>query len=94
MNTSFRQNEDVIARQIAGETLLVPIRGDLAGMQRLFALDKVGEHIWQLLEAPTASEALVESVLAHFEVGQEQAQADVHEFLAELLGAGLIVEVS
>jgi len=72
----------------------VPIRGNLAGMQRLFALDKVGEHVWQLLDAPITGETIVESVLAHFEVGQEQAQADVQEFLAELLAADLIVEVS
>jgi len=42
----YRHSEDVVTRQIVGETLLVPIRGDLAGSQRLFALDAVGEFIW------------------------------------------------
>jgi hypothetical protein len=90
----FRKNKDVIARQIAGETLLVPIRGDLAGMQRLFALDKVGEYVWQLLDNPTDGETMVDSVVANFGVDREQAQADIQEFVAELLAAGLIVEVS
>jgi len=94
VSPSFRQNQDIIARQIAGETLLVPIRGDLAGMQRLFALDKVGEYIWQLLDAPIDCDLIVQSVLANFEVDQEQAQADVQGFLEELLAAGLILEVS
>lgn len=82
----------MIARQIAGEMLLVPIRGDLAGMQRIFALDEVGECIWQQLDAETTLEAIRDAVLANFDVREEQAEADIQEFIAELLEAGLIVE--
>ena len=94
MSATYRKQDSTIARQIAGETILVPIRGDLAGLQRLFAVDAVGEHIWQQLDAEQTVEDLCESVLAHFEVGPEQAQADVSEFVAELVQAGLVVERS
>jgi hypothetical protein len=94
LSLRYRKNEDVIARQIAGETLLVPIRGDLAGMQRIFALDKVAEYIWQQLDAETTLEAIRDGVLANFDVSMEQAEADIGGFIAELLEAGLIVEGS
>jgi hypothetical protein len=94
LSPRYRKNEDVIARQIAGETLLVPIRGDLAGIQRIFALDKVAEYIWQQLDAETTLEAIRDGVLANFDVGMEQAEADIERFIAELLEAGLIVEGS
>ena len=94
MGPRYRKNEDVIARQIAGETLLVPIRGDLAGIQRIFALDKVAEYIWQQLDAETTLEAIRDGVLANFDVSMEQAEADIEGFIAELLEAGLIVEGS
>jgi hypothetical protein len=94
LSPRYRKSEDVIARQIAGETLLVPIRGDLAGMQRIFALGKVAEYIWQQLDAETTLEAIRDGVLANFDVGMEQAEADIGGFIAELLEAGLIVEGS
>jgi hypothetical protein len=94
LSPTYRKSEDVIARQIAGETLLVPIRGDLAGMQRIFALDKVGEYIWQQLDTETSLQTIRDAVLANFEVSGEQAEVDIQEFIAELLEAGLIEEGS
>jgi hypothetical protein len=94
LSRTYRKSEDVIARQIAGETLLVPIRGDLAGMQRIFALDTVGEYIWQQLDTETSLQTIHDAVLANFEVSGEQAEVDIQEFIAELLEAGLIEEGS
>lgn len=94
MSPTYRKSEDVIARQIAGETLLVPIRGDLAGMQRIFALDTVAEYIWQQLDTETSLQTIRDAVLANFEVSGEQAEVDIQEFIAELLEAGLIEEGS
>ncbi len=93
MGLWYCRREDVVARQIAGDWLLVPIRSDLAGMQCLFVLDSpVAEHIWRALEGATSSEALCEGVVASFDVSPEQAERDVGEFLSELLAAGLIAE--
>jgi hypothetical protein len=92
LTATYCKNDSTIARQIAGETILVPIRGDLAGLQRLFAVDAVGEHIWQQLDAEQTVEQLCESVQAHFDVGPDQAQVDVKEFVAELVQAGLVEE--
>ena len=42
LDTIYQHSPDVVARQILGETLLVPIRGELADLQRIFALNPAG----------------------------------------------------
>jgi hypothetical protein len=88
----YRQSKDVVTRQIVGETLLVPIRGDLAGSQRLFALDAVGEFIWQQLNDATDLAAICEAVVERFDVGLQCAEEDVRQFISELQQAGLVRE--
>jgi len=90
----YCKSEDVVARQIAGETLLVPVRGDLAGLQRIFALDKVAQFIWERLDGQSDLDDICAAVVAEFEVCEGKAQADAGRFIAELLDAGLIAERS
>ena len=93
MRVRYRKSEGVISRQIAGETLLVPIRGELAAMQQLFALDQTGEFIWALLDRRIDIEGIRNAVVEVFDVTIEEAGSDIEEFVGELASAGLIEEV-
>jgi hypothetical protein len=90
---TYKKNEDIVTRGIAGETLLVPIRDKLADMQRIFALSGVAEYVWQALDGQKSLSEIRDGILATFNVEQEQVDADVKEFMAELLDAGLVVEM-
>ena len=46
----YRKKKNFVTREVAGETLIVPLRGKLADMQRIFALDAVAAFIWQNLD--------------------------------------------
>ncbi len=92
LDTVYRHSPDVIGRQILGETLLVPIRGELADLQRIFALNPVAQHIWEALDGAHTLAAVRDAVVAQFEVELAQAEADVIEFVDLLSAAGLIVE--
>jgi hypothetical protein len=83
----------MIGRKILGETLLVPIRGELADLRRIFALNPVAQHIWEALDGVRDLARVCESIVVRFEVDPAQAEADVVEFVGQLSGAGLIVEV-
>jgi hypothetical protein len=72
-------------RSIAGRTVLLK-----APMSSLHTLNKVGELIWSLLEKPLAVAELREAVCGRFEVGPEEAERDILEFLAKLDAQGLI----
>ena len=89
---TFRKNADVVSRKIAGEVILVPIRGNLADMNRIFALDGVGEFIWQALDEGKNLGGIRDELLDRFHVEKATADADVREFISELVKADLIRE--
>ena len=90
----FRKHERVVTRQIAGETLLVPVRGKLVDMQKIFSLDPVAAFVWEHLDGSRTLADVRDAVLDAFDVEQERAEADIQEFVAELVAAELIQEAS
>jgi hypothetical protein len=89
----YEKKEDIVTRRIADETLLVPIRSQLADMQRIFALNPVAEYIWQHLDGKKNLENILEGITTTFQVERSRAEADMQEFISQLLGAGLIEAV-
>lgn len=87
----YKRNEDIVTRKIAGELFLVPIRGKVADMQRIFTLNPVAEYIWQEIDKQSLN-GIRKGILAQFDVEEERADADISEFIAELLEAELIRE--
>ncbi len=87
-----RQNPAVVTREIAGETLLVPVRGRLAQLQQLFVLDPVAHFIWQQLDGSRDVAAVHSAVLEHFEVEADVAQRDLLSLLDEFAEAGLLAQ--
>jgi hypothetical protein len=81
-------------RQVAGEDLLIPVRGSVADMQRLFVLDGIADFIWQRLDGKRSAADLVREVVADFDVAHDVAEADVQRFLSELDEQGLICRVA
>jgi hypothetical protein len=77
-------------REIAGETILVPVAGELARLQEFFVLDEVADFIWQRLDGKTSVDQLVAAVTSEFEVDPEVARSDLVAFVAELEDAGLV----
>lgn len=88
----FKRNTDLRQREVLGETLLVPIRGELVELQRIFALNPVARHIWDHLDGQHDLSAVCAGVVAVFDVEPAQAEADLLEFADQLSAAGLIVE--
>ena len=88
----YRKNPDVVARKIAGELLLVPVKGKIADMKRIFTLNPVGELIWQEMDANKNLHDIRGLVMSDFNVTIETAMTDIEEFITELLQANLILE--
>jgi hypothetical protein len=86
----FVKNSEVVARRIAGETILVPVTGKLADMRRLFSLNETAEFLWNLLERPLGVEDAAESLAREYGVERAQAADDAGALLGELHAAGLV----
>jgi len=94
LSSVYMRGKDIISRDIAGETILVPIRGNLADMQYIFTLNPVGLFIWEQLEGKKNLAAILESLLEHFEASREQATTDMLEFIDKVVETGLVTEKS
>ena len=90
----FEKTNNIVSRRIAGELFLVPISGNLANMQRIFALTAVAEFIWERLDGRMNLTEIRRDVLDRFDVSEEQAEADIKEFVTELLKEGLTREAA
>ncbi|MBI9082900.1 MAG: PqqD family protein [Desulfobacterales bacterium] len=91
---TYDKRPDIIFREVAGENLLVPIRGDLADMRRIFSINAVGGCVWELLDGQRSMKRIVEAVCDRFDAPDpDQVKADVLAFVSGLLEAQLAFEV-
>lgn len=89
----IQKKDQIVGRRIAGETILVPIRGNLADMQRIFALNPVGEYIWERLDGIASMETISRDIVAEFDVDAETANRDMRRFIAELIDQDLVFKI-
>jgi hypothetical protein len=83
-----------VTREIAGETLIVPVTGHVMNLESIYVLNPVGSRIWQLLRSPTTADRIADIVADEFAVTPQHAANDVVEFLDSLDTRGLIQEVT
>jgi hypothetical protein len=89
----FIRSKTVVSRRVAGETLIVPVRGKVGDLASIYSFNQTGSLIWQLLENPKGLADLIGAVEQEYDVAHEQARRDVTQFLQDTLAVGL-VEVS
>lgn len=92
MAERFRKKGDYVARVIAGETIVVPIRGQVGDLEAIYNLNEVGSVIWEMMDGQTPVSRMVEAVCSEFEVTAEKAEEDTLDFLKGLEAAGLVEE--
>ena len=89
----FRPVVDLVRRKVAGETIIVPIRGNLADMQRIFSLNAVAESVWEELDGNKSLADARRSVVEKFDVSEEEAGEDLLRFIGDALAAGIVERV-
>ena len=84
------RDAEYVTRQIAGETLVIPVAGQVGDLDAIYTLNEVASTIWATIEGPTAVSQIVATLGREYDVTPEQAQADVLEFLETLAAKDLI----
>lgn len=77
----------VIARTIAGETILVPVRRRAQEMG-LFTLNASGSFVWSRLDGSCSLASIARALCDAYEIDAPTADADVAAFAADLERAG------
>jgi len=74
------------------ETILVPVRQNVAELNCIYSLNEVGSFLWQKLAEPQDLSALQSAVLTEFDASPEQLAVDINLFLSELTKFGAVEE--
>lgn len=84
------RNTAIVSREVAGETIVVPICRGVGDLDSVYTFNPVGRNLWRLLENGQSAEELAHWVATHYEVAATQAFADVQSYLSELQEIGLV----
>ena len=76
--------KELIKREIAGDTILVPVGKTVYESNGLFVLNEVGAFIWDILPQAETEAEICKAVLDSYEVSEAEAARDVAEFLGKL----------
>ena len=76
--------KELIKREIAGETILVPVGKSVYDANGLFVLNELVSFIWDLLPQAQTEADICRAVMEEYEVSAEEVSQDVSEFLQML----------
>ena len=88
--TRYVRNSDLVSREVAGDTVVVPICRGVGDLDSIFTFNVVGTRLWALLAEAREAAELTTLVIERFQVSEAVAQDDVRNFLDELLSVGLV----
>ena len=86
----YRHRGNLGTRDIAGETVVVPVGANLTDLQQAFSLNATGAFVWHRLDGRTSLEQIREDLCRSFRVRRREAWRDLTELVEALLQAGLI----
>ena len=87
---TFSKKEDFVIREIAGETIIVPIRKQAGDLESIYTLNELGTTIWGMIDGKTKVSKIIEAIHENYDTSRENAARDVAEFLQSLEKASLI----
>lgn len=75
---------EFIMREVAGETILVPVGSTALRFNGIITLEPVGALIWKGLEENKSREEILAQILNEFDVEPQTASNDLDAFLQQL----------
>lgn len=84
-DTRYQRTEDFVARNIAGETVLVPIHRQIGDLESIYTLNEVATVIWERVVEPATAAEIFLALEEAFAGDPTEMRADLDEFLGHLL---------
>lgn len=80
----YQKDSNMVARKIAGELILVPIRQEAGDLVCFYSLNPVAARIWGLLDGKRPVADIAISIVEEYEVDLEKAAKDTLRFINRL----------
>ena len=81
--------EGFLLREVAGQTVVLPVEDDL-NLNMMITLNETGRFLWERLQEETNEAALVNALLAEYDVDEAKAAAAVQKFVNKLHENGFL----
>jgi hypothetical protein len=94
LDSVYTRNDRVVSRKIVDELILIPIRNSVVEMEAMYTMNEVGARVYELIDGKRPVREIVETIVTEFEVAFETAEADVREFISQLLLIESVREIS
>lgn len=86
----MKLKHEFVLREVAGETLLVPVGTTTLSLNGMLVLNGCGRFLWERIPTVETEDELAEALLEEYEVDRETAVRDVQEFLDNLRKLGIL----
>ncbi len=92
MDTVCAPSEDVVAREIEGEIIIVPLVAGIGDAEdELYTLNETGQAIWQQLDGEKSLGQIIQVLQQEYAVPSEELESDVLGFAEELTRRGILI---
>lgn len=88
----MKRNSDFLLRDVAGTLVIVPVGSALKDFSGMMTLNSTGAYLWELLENEQTVQSLTDALVQRYDVGAQEAQADVVDFLEKLKPTGAVTD--
>ena len=94
LNSKYLTSEDVVARDVLGEFIIIPIASGIGDLDdEIFSLNKFGRAIWEKLDGKADLKGVASVLASRFEGPATKIERDVLGLTEELLKRKMIVKV-
>src|SRR5512133_3879235 len=95
MDAVYAPSEDVVAREIEGELIIVPLVAGIGDMEdELFTLNETGRAIWSRLDGRATLDGVVTALAEDYDAEPGELERDVIGLVEELVRRRMLVEVA
>jgi hypothetical protein len=90
----YKPSDDVVAREIEGEIIIVPLVGGIGDMEdELFTLNETGKAIWDKLDGGRSLADVVAELTPEFSAEDGAIERDALGLVGELVERKILVAV-
>ena len=78
-----------VSRLVAGETIVLPVAGNVGELACFYSFNGTGTTIWEALEQPRTLKDLCDLIDRKYDGDRQKAEEDVALFVREICSLGL-----
>lgn len=89
----FKKNQDVVTREIAGETILMPLFKSNEEMNYIYTLNETAAQFWALVDGQASVGEIRAKILEGYEVTEEELDREIEALVTDLESIRALVKV-